>query len=90
MIVDKPWGRERIILKWEGYTVKILEVDEGHRTSLQYHNKKNEMMYYEDGRVVFIPPGLPHRLVGPVKVLEVSWNGDDSDIVRLEDDYNRA
>lgn len=44
-IVDKPWGRERILEVNSGYCVKILEVDPGQRLSLQYHVYKRETMY---------------------------------------------
>lgn len=46
-------------------------------------------MFGEDGCFQYIPPRHTHRLVEPVSVLEVSWDGDDDDIVRLEDDYDR-
>jgi len=44
-LVDKPWGRERIMEVNDKYAFKILEVDAGHRLSLQYHNDKLETMY---------------------------------------------
>lgn len=40
MIVEKPWGFERIIEKNGTYVVKELVVNPGHRLSLQYHEKK--------------------------------------------------
>lgn len=44
MIVEKPWGYERIIEKNATYVVKELVVNPGHRLSLQYHEKKKETM----------------------------------------------
>ena len=44
-IVDKPWGRERIMEANDKYAFKILEIDAGHRLSLQYHEQKLETMY---------------------------------------------
>jgi mannose-6-phosphate isomerase-like protein (cupin superfamily) len=44
-IIDKPWGRERILEENQYYVVKILEVDPGQRLSRQYHEEKLETMY---------------------------------------------
>lgn len=51
---------------------------------------------YEVGQVVQIPQGVHHRIENrtqkPVVFIEVQWGtyfGED-DIVRIEDDYNRA
>lgn len=44
-IIDKPWGRERILEVNDRYVVKILEVDPGQELSLQYHRVKKETMY---------------------------------------------
>jgi len=86
-IIEKPWGTEEIIHD-SNWRVKLIVVKEGHRTSLQKHKEKYEMFFYEDGRTEEIPPGKIHRLCGPIKVLEVA-RGNDLDIVRLEDDYDR-
>jgi mannose-6-phosphate isomerase len=48
-IVKKPWGEERIFAHTPKYAGKILIVRKGHRLSLQYHNKKDEMLYLEEG-----------------------------------------
>lgn len=77
-LVVKPWGRERILEVNDRYAMKILEVDAGHRLSLQYHVKKVETMYclygygtlFVDnremdllpGRYITIEPGQIHRL----------------------------
>jgi len=44
-LVNKPWGRERILEANDKYAMKILEVDPGQRLSIQYHEKKRETMY---------------------------------------------
>lgn len=49
MIVEKPWGFERIIEKNGTYVVKELVVNPGHRLSLQYHEKKLETMMLVSG-----------------------------------------
>lgn len=62
-IVPKPWGRERIIEANEKYALKILEVDAGHRLSLQYHNRKCETMYciYGCGTLFLVDPKRGNR-----------------------------
>jgi len=87
-VVRKPWGHEFILGNYLEWTIKILHVGEGKRTSLQYHERKVEVMFYIDGSFEVIAPRVIHRLVGPVDVLEVSM-GSDEDVVRLEDDYGR-
>lgn len=46
---------------------------------------------FDKGRFIHIPPGVIHRFEGinKAELLEVSI-GDDSDIVRLQDDYERT
>ena len=41
-IIKKPWGHEEIWAQTNEYIGKSLHIDEGHRLSLQYHNKKEE------------------------------------------------
>jgi hypothetical protein len=86
--VKKPWGVEVHLFKWKEWRLKLLVVNEGHRTSLQYHEKKEEFWFYMDGKWKHLPPKKIHRLAGSVTVLEIS-RGEDTDIIRLEDDYNR-
>ena len=47
----------------------------------------------DEGAEIFIPVGEVHRLIGGrngAKILEISFGEfDESDIVRLEDDYDR-
>ena len=89
-MIEKPWGHEEILHKDDVYRVKKLVVNEGQRTSLQYHKKKHEVMFYPNGSFEYFKPYDKHRLEGPIEVLEVSWGGSDEDIVRLEDDYGRS
>jgi mannose-6-phosphate isomerase-like protein (cupin superfamily) len=93
-IIQKPWGWEEILMETPNYRVKKLFVIIGHRTSEQYHKLKEETWIFPDGRVQHIAPGAVHRLAnnGPHPVLEVLEvaHGDDSDIVRLQDDYGRS
>lgn len=77
-VVDKPWGREVWYAHTDRYAGKILEVDAGHRLSLQKHEVKHETLYLLEGRVLFtldqetfewtpgtaveIAPGTVHRM----------------------------
>ena len=111
-IIQKPWGHEDIWARTDNYVGKILFIKEGHRLSLQHHEKKEEtirvingLMSLElegyDGNIKthvleasmtrHIPPGTKHRMVAitDVEIVEVSTTELD-DIVRHEDDYNRA
>lgn len=48
-IVKKPWGKEIWFAYTSDYAGKILIVNKGHRLSLQYHNKKEETLYLDEG-----------------------------------------
>lgn len=50
-IVIKPWGQEVIWAETELYLGKILEINKGHRLSLQYHNRKDETIYLLSGQL---------------------------------------
>ena len=86
--IEKPWGYEEILHE-DAWRIKKIVVEEGKRTSLQYHREKFEAWFYPDGHIVVIPPLTDHRLEGPVEVIEAAMGSDD-DIVRLEDDYGRT
>lgn len=49
MIITKPWGYEKIIIRNGKYVIKLIRVLAGHRLSLQYHEKKQETIMYKDG-----------------------------------------
>jgi mannose-6-phosphate isomerase len=50
-IVEKPWGREIWIAHTDRYAMKIIEIKKGNRSSLQYHLKKHEHIYVDQGRL---------------------------------------
>jgi mannose-6-phosphate isomerase len=50
-IVEKPWGREIWIAHTDRYALKIIEFKKGNRSSLQYHNLKQEHIYVDSGRL---------------------------------------
>jgi mannose-6-phosphate isomerase len=47
--VDKPWGYELIYALTDDYCGKVLFVRAGHALSLQYHERKDETLYLNDG-----------------------------------------
>lgn len=55
-IVEKPWGREIWYADQSAYAGKVLEVKQGRRLSLQYHERKTETLYLLSGKVL-----LTHR-----------------------------
>jgi len=52
--VEKPWGYELIWAHTGRYVGKILHIKQGHQLSLQYHNQKDETIYVQSGRLLFI------------------------------------
>jgi len=48
-VVEKPWGREIWVAHTDHYALKIIEVNKGHRSSLQYHQQKHEHIYVDRG-----------------------------------------
>lgn len=52
-IVPKPWGKEIWFADQPEYAGKILFIKQGHRYSLQYHEKKKETQYVLSGTCKF-------------------------------------
>ena len=50
--VEKPWGEELWLAHNEHYACKIIRVNKGTRTSLQYHELKHETIYIDQGSVI--------------------------------------
>ena len=52
--VEKPWGHEIHFALVDGkYCGKSLHVDEGQALSLQYHERKEETIFVQSGRLLF-------------------------------------
>ena len=51
MKINKPWGWERWISVNEKYVMKQLFMKKGNRCSLQYHEKKHETLYMQEGEM---------------------------------------
>lgn len=77
----RPWGRWTVLHESEGLKLKLIEVEPGHRLSLQYHHYRSEFWVCMAGRAValigdrmhelkpfdtaVIPAGMLHRLGNP-------------------------
>jgi mannose-6-phosphate isomerase-like protein (cupin superfamily) len=69
MKIEKPWGYEELIETNEKYTLKKIMMSQGHRCSLQYHNKKHETFFVLSGKLKFIygadPQFLTYKILLP-------------------------
>ncbi len=107
MKIIKPWGFFEQFTDNETTTVKLITINAGNRTSLQYHEHRSEKWVVingegyallpekksiKQGDELFISKTTVHRLeaITDMKILEISYGKfNESDIKRLEDDYNR-
>lgn len=80
-IVKKPWGREVWYALGPSYLGKIIEINGGHRLSLQFHKIKHETIFtlkgkfllqlgakkkvMREGSTQVIPPNTVHRFEAP-------------------------
>lgn len=67
--VEKPWGYEIVFAHTERYLGKVLFIRAGEQLSLQFHRRKDEVIYIHTGRVE-LEVGEPGRtpdteVVGP-------------------------
>ncbi|HYY77061.1 MAG TPA: cupin domain-containing protein [Gaiellaceae bacterium] len=67
--VDKPWGYEIVFALTERYCGKVLFIKKGEQLSLQFHRRKDEVIYLHEGRIE-LEVGEPGRtpdveVVGP-------------------------
>lgn len=53
VIVNKPWGHERIWARTGRYVGKVLHIKAGEELSLQYHNEKDETVHLLSGELVY-------------------------------------
>lgn len=49
--VTKPWGKEVWLELNDKYCFKRIHLNAGHKTSLQYHERKKETSYFLSGQV---------------------------------------
>lgn len=51
--VEKPWGHELIWAHTERYVGKILHIKAGHALSVQYHERKDEVIHLLRGTMIY-------------------------------------
>ena len=49
--VEKPWGYEIVWAETDRYVGKILHIKASHKLSRQYHEKKDETFYVQNGQM---------------------------------------
>jgi mannose-6-phosphate isomerase-like protein (cupin superfamily) len=52
--VDKPWGYELRFIRTDRYAGKVLFIKAGSQLSLQYHEKKDEAFFVQDGTLELV------------------------------------
>lgn len=70
--VSKEWGYELWIVNNDRYCGKILFIKKGKNCSYHYHKIKDEVLYVQDGKIVFIHDDL----LGKNKAFEILEAGD--------------
>jgi mannose-6-phosphate isomerase len=72
--VVKPWGEELWVAVTDQYCLKIIKLNKGTRTSLQYHVQKHEHIYIDQGQVRAELQdengGFVESVLGPGSVIE--------------------
>ena len=53
IVVNKPWGYERIWAHSDRYVGKLLHINAGHELSVQYHDRKDETVHLLSGNLVY-------------------------------------
>lgn len=87
-VVKRDWGTYEVLADAPWYRVKRLLVDPGSKTSEQYHNKRAEFMFYKNGHVEHVLPGINHQVENKDGVIEEIIEVqigiiEEDDIVRL-------
>lgn len=52
--VEKPWGYELRFVRTERYAGKLLFIRAGHQLSLQFHERKDEAFYVQEGTLELV------------------------------------
>src|SRR5215216_1359614 len=90
--IEKPWGYELVWARSDRYCGKLLFVREGEQLSLQFHNRKDETIYVQQGRIEIeiSAPGdrIPEsEVVAPVSAFHIPpgtihrWRALDESVV---------
>lgn len=64
--IEKPWGCEILFACTHKYAGKVIFIRKGHRLSLQYHEKKDEVLYMHEGEVLLELEGSDGHMVSTV------------------------
>jgi len=87
-VVEKPWGSELWVAVTEDYCLKLIVLNKGQRSSLQYHERKHEHIYIDAGLAKIESTGpageIITEIVGPGTILEHK-PGDLHRVEALED-----
>lgn len=84
----RPWGWMIKFIHLPFIWIKFIHVYKGQRTSKQFHYDRYELHIGSTG-FTYVPKERIHR-IGEGNYLEIAWGSvTESDIVRLEDDYDR-
>jgi mannose-6-phosphate isomerase len=74
--IEKPWGHEIVFARTDRYCGKVLLVRKGEQLSLQFHRRKDEVIYVQEGRIeleIGDPGGaLDVEVVGPGKAFRIA------------------
>jgi mannose-6-phosphate isomerase len=74
--VEKPWGWELWWAHTDKYVGKQIHINKGEALSLQYHNKKDEVIFVFRGRILFemgdSKDTLRSREMGPGEAVHVT------------------
>ena len=77
-IVEKPWGREIWVAHTDKYAMKIIEIKEGNRSSLQLHRVKHEHLYVDKGTFKIqredVNGNIQTHILRPGEVIEIPPN----------------
>jgi len=65
--VDKPWGHELRFARTDRYAGKVLFIRAGQQLSLQYHERKHESLFVQQGRMELVLGRGPDRRIERVE-----------------------
>jgi mannose-6-phosphate isomerase len=82
--VEKPWGYEIWYALTEHYAGKILHVNQGHRLSLQFHERKDESCYLLTGRLLLINGPAVDELTQQTIGSGQTWRNRPGDVHTIE------
>lgn len=60
---ERPWGRFRTIHDERGVRIKIIEIDPGEATSVQYHRFRSERIFVVEGELIATVDGAKRTCV---------------------------